>query len=253
MKRLVFLLLGLLLATNSLQAFEPSRMHPSDRFFVTLFTDAWQNVPGDMDLRTIQRGINISAMQDMPMGRSNFSIAAGLEFSSHNLYSDHHYLFYPDLSYQPHLLIALQEKYDFAPLRRDYDKNKLSLNYLEVPVQFRYRTRGLNRTFRIYAGMKAGYLVNAHTKYEGKSQYLELDGIYTSGEAAALVSDTSNKEVKTKEHKLGNLVDYRIGLTAMVGYGSVNLHLYYPLTSVFEDNSASDMYPLSLGITWILF
>ncbi|MFP4064167.1 MAG: porin family protein [Bacteroidales bacterium] len=247
MKRLVFLLLGLLLATNSLQAFEPSRMHPSDRFFVTLFTDAWQNVPDEMDLSTIQRGINISAMQDMPMGRSNFSIAAGLEFSSHNLYSDHRYLFYPD---HP---LSQEEKYDFAPLRRDYDKNKLSLNYLEVPVQFRYRTRGLNRTFRIYAGIKAGYLVNAHTKYEGKDNYLLQDGIHLYEELEDLLSDTYTREIKTKEHRLGNLADYRIGLTAMVGYGSLNLHLYYPLTKIFEDNSASDMYPVSVGVSLILF
>lgn len=247
MKRIGLLLLGLFLTISSLQAFEPSRMHPTDRFIVTLFTDVWQDVPDGIDLRTIQRGINISAMQDMPLGRSNFSIAAGLEFSSHNLYSDHHYRFHP---YVPGVQ---DEKHDFTPIQQDYDKNKLSLNYLEVPVQFRYRTRDLQRTLRIYAGMKAGYLINGHTKYEGEASYLMPGGISLPEELASLLNETAIRDIKTKEHKLGNLADYRIGLTAMVGYGSVNLHLYYPLTRVFEDNSAENMYPVSLGLSLILF
>ena len=241
MKRITFVFIGLLIAANSLQAFEPSRMHPSDRFIVTLFTDIWQDVPGSMDLKTIQRGINISAMQDMPLGRSNFSVAAGLELSSHNLYSDHRYVYHPHIPGTP-------EKYDFTPIQDDYNKNKLSLNYLEVPVQFRYRTRELNRTLRFYAGMKAGYLINGHTKYEGEASYPIPGGTQFDILPVELI-----REVKIKEHKLDNIADYRIGLTAMVGYGSVNLHLYYPLTKIFEENSARDMYPVSLGLSFILF
>ena len=239
MKRIGSLIIGLFLITNSLQAFEPSRMHPTDRFIVTVFSDLWQEVPDNISLRTIQRGVSINAMQDMPLGRSNFSVAAGLGFSSHNLYSDHRYQF------DPFFPGGWEEKYDFTPIQDDYDKNKLSLNYLEVPVEFRYRTRDLNRTFRIYAGIKAGYLISGHTKFEGEESFL-LPG-------ADQIPIELIREVKIKEHSLDNIEKYRIGLTAMVGYGSVNLHFYYPLTRVFYDNSAEDMYPVSLGLSLILF
>ncbi len=215
-------------AGNQRRPFLQERMHPNDRFMVTLFTDLWQDLPGDMDLKSIQRGINISAFQDMPLGRTNFSLAAGLGFSSHNLYSDHRYLYHPG-----------DDKFDFVPIgdASEYDKNKLSLNYLEIPVQFRYRTRKLPRTFRVYAGMKAGWLINAHTKFVGNDSE----------------SPVTSRKVKIKEHRLDNISRYRIGLSGTIGYGSVNLHVYYPLTDIFSENSAESARPVSLGISFIIF
>ncbi len=243
----VFLITCLMfvIAVSAAHAFEPPRMHPDDRFIVTLFTDIWQDVPDDMDIKAIQRGISIDAMQDMPLGRSSFSVAAGIGFTSHNLYSDQRYLYN-----------AIEEKHDFYPVNLDYDKNKISLNYLDVPVQLRYRTRDTERTFRIHAGMKAGYLVNAHTKYEGKT-YMGPMGMQFPDHPDAEGFDPPDQLVerttKVKEHNLENIASYRIGLTAMVGYGRFNVYFYYPLTDIFEDNSAEDMRPLSLGVSLILF
>ncbi len=242
-KKLFLIAIILLLASfaGTVKAFEPPRMHPTDRFMVTLFTDVWQDTPDGMDLKTIQRGVSIEAMQDMPLGRSNFSVAAGLGFTSHNLYSDHRYLY------------NLQEDiHDFYPIQLDYDKNKISLNYIDVPVQFRFRSRDLEQTFRLYAGVRAGYLVNAHTKYEGKAYFAEPGGIQFSPDAPHDM-DAVQRTTKIKEHKLENINDFRIGLTAMVGYGRVNVHFSYPLTDLFEDNKAEEMRPISLGLTFILF
>ncbi len=209
---LTAIILLLVSFAGTVKAFEPPRMHPTDRFMVTLFTDVWQDTPDGMDLKTIQRGVSIEAMQDMPLGRSNFSVAAGLGFTSHNLYSDHRYLY------------NLQEDiHDFYPIQLDYDKNKISLNYIDVPVQFRFRSRDLERTFRLYAGVRAGYLVNAHTKYEGKAYFAEPGGIQFSPEAPHDMYAVP-RTTKIKEHKLENINDFRIGLTAMVGYGRINVH-----------------------------
>lgn len=223
-----------MLSMHPLQAFVPEKMHPDDRLIITLFTDLWQDTPENMNLKTIQRGINISAFQDMPLGRTNFSIAAGLQFSGHNLYSDQLYLYDP-----------AHDKFDFFPIQttHQYDKNKISLNYIEVPVQLRYRSRNLPKTFRIYAGMKAGRLINAHTKFIGTEYY------HYQHDAPVVTERT----VKVKEHKLQNINEYRVGLTATIGYGMVNLHAYYPLTGIFTDNSAKNMTPLSVGISFIVF
>ncbi len=224
--------------TNQNRPFLRDQMYPDDRFIITFFTDFWQDLPGDMSLKSIQRGISISALQDMPLSRTNFSIAAGLEFTSHNLYSDHRYLYRVN-----------NNKFDFFPIDKahEYNKNKLSLNYLEVPVQFRYRSRELPRTFRLYAGMKVGWLVNAHTKFAGKTYwYLTYDGDDTE-------ATPTSRKIKIKEHRLKNIADYRIGITGTIGYGNVNLHMYYPLTAIFTENSAKDARLLSLGLSIILF
>lgn len=225
-------------SNNQRRPFLQERMHPDDRFIITFFTDLWQDLPGEMDLKSIQRGINISAFQDMPLGRTNFSLAAGLEFASHNLYSDHRYLYHPG-----------DDKFDFVPIsdESEYDKNKISLNYLEIPVQFRYRSRELPRTFRLYAGMKVGRLINAHTKFVGKEYY------YTTFEGNGSGAPVTSRNVKIKEHRLENISSYRIGLTGTIGYGSVNLHVFYPLTDIFSGNSAESARPVSLGLSFIVF
>jgi hypothetical protein len=223
---------------NQRRPFLQEKMHPNDLFIVTLFSDFWQDLPGDMDLKSIQRGISIAALQDMPLGRTNFSLAAGLGFTSHNLYSDHRYLHNPS-----------NDAFEFFQIaeNHEYDKNKLSLNYLEIPVQFRYRSRELPRSFRLYAGVKAGRLINAHTKFVGKEHWSDTcDGDGTEP------PDTSRK-AKIKEHRLKNIADYRIGITGTIGYGSINLRVYYPLTDIFTENSAEDARPLSLGVSFILF
>ncbi len=242
MKTLLITLLLLTMTSQAMNAFEPPRMHPTDRFIVTLFTDIWQDTPDQMELKTIQRGISINALQDMPLWRTNFSIAAGLGFTSHNLYSDHFYLFN-----------TYENRFDFYPIPYSYEKNKISLNYMEVPVQLRYRTRDLNRTFRIYAGMKAGYLVNAHTKYVGKMTFSGPGGIQFLNDDEAGETTTMERTTKIKTHKLRNINNLRVGLSAMVGYRSVNLYIYYPITNIFDDNHAEDMRPITLGFSFILF
>lgn len=219
--------------------FMPDKMFPADRFIVTPFIDVWQDVPEGMELKTLQRGVNISALQDMPLGRTNFSVAAGLGFTSHNLYSDHRYLYNP-----------ANDRFDFHPIASDqsYDNNKISLNYLNVPVQFRYRSRDLPNTLRFYAGMQAGLLINAHTKYTGKGYFNMLHSEDSSNGVGA-----SERTGKIKEHKLENINNFSIGLTATIGYGMFNIFVYYPLTDVFEDNNAADMRPVSIGVSLILF
>jgi hypothetical protein len=229
---------GIEVQTNQRRPFLQEKMYPVDLFMITLFTDLWHDLPGDMDLKSIQRGITISAFQDMPLGRTNFSLAAGLGFTSHNLYSDHRYVYHPG-----------EDTFDFFPISDDdYDKNKISLNYIEIPVQFRYRSRHLPRTVRLYAGMKAGWLINAHTKYVGKEFY---HLVYDKDDEST--TTVTSRKVKTKEHKPGNIANYLIGLTGTIGYGNVNLYFYYPLTGIFTENSAEDARPLSLGLTFILF
>lgn len=231
----ITLLIAMAFTASTAQAFVPERMHPTDRFIITVFSDIWQEVPETMDIRTFQRGISISALQDMPLGRTNLSLAAGLAFSSHNLYSDNRYRFIPSLN-----------QFRFVPIDpdHDYDNNKLSLNYLEVPVQLRFRTRDLPSTLRFYAGIKAGYLFHAHTKFVGKEYYPQ------HFDPNPMVME---RTIKVKEHKLNNINKYRIGLSGTIGYGAVNLHVYYQLTETFKDNNAEGMYPWSVGVTFIVF
>lgn len=212
----------------------------SDRFMIDLFTDIWSNAPENMDMNTINRGINITMMQEFRLGNSPISFATGLGIASHNLYSDHFFgyapIFWSSTYPQP-------GAFDFSPIdesNAELKKNKLNLNYLNIPLELRYRNNNLPHTFRITAGVRAGYLVNAHTKTHIKYD----DGI---------LWQTSQTEFKLKEHKLGNLEKFQFGLSGRIGYGRINLNAYLPLTKIFKDNSVTDMKPFSLGLTFIIY
>lgn len=214
----------------------------SGRLMVDLFTDIWSNVPEGMDLNSINRGINISMMQDFRLGYSPFSVATGLGFASHNLYSDH---FYEYITEWWSSAWPVPGSFDFRKIDDDFGdvkKNKLSLNYLNVPVEFRYRNTNLPKTFRIHAGLRLGYLVNAHTK----THVVNEDGIFGS---------LTQTEWKYKEHKLGNLEKFQVGITGKIGYGRLSLYGYLPLTDIFKDNYPAElgMKPLSVGISLLVY
>lgn len=234
MKKLISTTLLLVIFYAAQSTEQPLRMRPADRIIVDLFTDTWANTPDGMEMKTINRGMSVNLFYDMPIGRTNFSLAAGGGISSHNIYSDHLYAYHP-----------LSGQYEFMEITGDYDKNKLSLNYFDIPLQFRYRSRNLPHVFRVYAGIKAGYLFNAHTKYKGQ--------IKVPPPAYSSSSHFLDKEVKNKELSLGEIEKFRAGLTLMLGYGQANLHLYVPFLSVFRDNNASEMEAISIGLSVIIF
>lgn len=202
-------------------------MFPADRFMVDLFTDIWRNTPQAMDINTINRGVNISLFYDFPIGTSSFSFAVGAGYTGHNLYSDHQYTW-------------IGPNFDFTPIHEgdqwELRNNKLNLNYLNIPLEFRFRSRGIPNTIRASAGLRTGYLVQASTK-------VHLQG-----------TDNSIREsIKFKELQLENIRNFQIGATARLGYGRFNLYGYFPITRIFDGNTVEEMMPVSVGLSLIIF
>ncbi len=240
MKRLVIILTAFSLTAGAAFAQDEFLTGRSDRFMIDLFTDIWSNAPENMDINTINRGVNITMMQEFRLGASPISVATGLGIASHNLYSDYFYNYVP-MSWSS--AYPQPGTYDFTPIGDtdgEIKKNKLSLNYLNLPLELRYRNNSLPHTFRITAGVRAGYLVNAHTKTHIKND--------NGG-----VGSSTQDERKYKEHKLGNLEKFQFGLSGRIGYGRINLNAYLPLTKIFKDNSVTDMKPFSVGLTFIVY
>ncbi|MBW6478299.1 MAG: PorT family protein [Bacteroidales bacterium] len=221
MKKFILLFAAFILLSIDVFSQEIPRMRPKDRLIVGLFTDIWSNLPGDMETKAINRGFTIDYLQDFPISNSNFSFAAGLGFVSHNIYSDNLYL-------------RNNGMHGFSPIDVDYDKNKISLNYLNIPLELRFRTRNTPQTFRVHAGVKAGLLVNAHTKFVGEES-------------------PGGRETKRKEGKLDNIESFMFGFHSRIGYGRFNLNTFINLTDIFEGNNAQDASVLSIGLSFIIF
>lgn len=188
-----------------------------DRFVVTFNIDQWMDVPDSIQIRPFSLGFNSYIMFDYTFGESSFSWALGYGLSSHNV---HHNGFFKENEEEGNRqLSAFPEDYSFK-------KNKHSANYLEIPVELRFRTKGIKK-FKLYAGGKIGYLVNFHSK---------------------IIDDQG----KRKEYTLDYVNRLRYGVTGSIGYNSFAISAFYSLTPLLKDQDNGSLIPFSLGITYFL-
>jgi len=200
------------------------KMKKSDKIVFNCFMDIWQNALKNAALEAYNPGISYSTFQDNPIGNSHFSIAYGLGFSFHNMYS------------------ASFLKYDslwnsnFVEIDKDikYKKNKHTFAYLNTPVELRYRAKGKN-SFKVSLGFNFGVLLQEHHKYIGDD----------------FMIDKTKHTIKLKEYKHKNIEFYRYSVSARVGYKWFNIFGDYALNSIFKDGKGPNMYPISVGISLI--
>jgi hypothetical protein len=163
------------------------------------------------------REFNLALMYDIPLQNTNFSLAAGLGISSTGIY----------LKDQ---IIDLKSgtSPNFAS-NQNYSKFKLAMNYLEIPLEIRYRQvpENANKGFKVGLGIKVGNLVNVHTR--------------------SVQTINGNKNIE-KEANKSMFNTWRFAGTARIGYGNFAVYGTYNLTSVFKETGTYDIRPYSIGI-----
>jgi hypothetical protein len=261
MKRILFIVLSLLFAVQVFAQKDAdekktkrsgplARLDQADRIMVDVFTDIWMNkLPGDsMHVDAINRGANAYFMRDVPIGKSNFSFAVGAGIGCHNLYSNAVPVRETSVDSSVASLYVYTGNTIFSKLPSaigtqeiKVKNNKLSLVYVDVPIEFRFRTKNEGQKFKFAIGFKIGYLLSSHTKYHGNDiHYNNATGDWGLN---------SDKDLKIKTYKVPNIETYRMGPTLRVGWGWVNVSAYYSLTKLFKKGKGPDMYPLSIGLT----
>ncbi len=196
-----------------------------DRTMWGIYTDLWQDAPDSIDIKPVNQGFSFHCMYDYVI-KGKFSVAIGLGIASHNLYSGSW------LKYERDSLNNLTGRYAFykIPDSINFKNNKFNINYLEIPVELRFRGNGSDG-FKLALGFKAGLTMSNHTKYKGDN-YVYKDGT----------------SIKEKYYNNKHVLDYRYGVTARIGYKWINLNVFYSLTNLFEDNKGPKMYPVSIGL-----
>jgi hypothetical protein len=197
---------------------------------VGVFTDIWQGQPDNMNTRTINQGAQVFGMYTYRVNESSFYLAGGLGMGMHNLYSN---TYIQDIK-------ADTIVFSNIPDGVSYKKSKISLTYIDLPIEFRIKT---NKGFRIALGFKVGYLINSHTKYKGQ-RFLVTDDDET-------ISDGVN--VTDKERDISKMELWRYGPTFRVGYKWFNVTAYYQLSKLFIPGKGPQLYPISIGVAVIPF
>ncbi len=192
-----------------------SRFGKSDRLMIDFYTDIWMGMPDSVNIRGYNPGASISMVQDFPFGSSDFSFAVGLGIGTHNLH------FNADI-FKDSLGFSYFDNREDA-----LDKNKLVLSFIDIPLEFRFRTKRQN-VFRFSLGGKIGYNINNHIK--------RID-----------------KGYKVKTYKVKDINPLRYGVTLRVGYKMYNFFAYYSLSTLFKKDKGEKMAPLSIGVSIMPF
>ncbi|QHS61533.1 outer membrane beta-barrel protein [Chitinophaga agri] len=163
------------------------------------------------------RQFNIAFMYDIPLQKTNFSLAAGLGIGS-----DHIQLKDMSLDLRNTSSVPSFQETD------NYSKFKLATTYLEVPLELRYRQvpENANKGFKVGVGLKLGNLVNAHTR-----------SVENLGGSKLIEKEASKRLFNT----------WRFAGTARVGYGNFALYGTYALNGMFKENGTYDVSPYSFG------
>jgi len=195
---------------------------------VGLYTDIMMKMPSGIDQRAINQGVTLLGTYNIPFGKSDFSFAIGLGLSSHNIFGNFYINSTPDST-----------TFFKIPDSINYKKSKINVSYLEVPLEFRFKSK---TKVSVAVGFKGGLMIASSWKYIG-------DGPISTNNFT--LNDTQKQRVKF--WGIENLEQFTYGPTLRIGYKWFNVYGYYMISQMFTKNQGPDMYPISVGFVLMPF
>jgi hypothetical protein len=203
---------------------------PGDHLMIQLSSDHWTGMPDSIASHQsgFSRGLNVYVMFDKPFkGNSKFSLGIGIGIGSSNMV-------FKKMNVD---IKSASSKIPFTQLdsANHFKKYKLSMSYLEVPVELRFASNpGDNgKSWKIALGAKVGTLINLHTK--GKD-----------------LQDKNNRTIGSytvKENSKRYFTGTRLMGTARIGYGIFSIFGAYQVNNILKDGFGPDMKLYQVGIS----
>lgn len=182
-------------------------LYREDQFYVNLAFNTIQNSPSGFNQNKISSSLAGGFLRDLPINKNRtFSVAAGLGYSI-NIINDNLYSYFGTNS---------NRVYDILSSDTYYDKNKLTLQYVDLPIEIRWRnsTYESHKFWRIYAGFKMSYLIGDKYKF---------------------VNDLGTTILK----KDPNLNKIQYGCYLASGWNTLNIYIYYGLNPIFKSSDVN--------------
>ena len=195
-----------------------------DQFYLGITYNFILNKPDGVNQSNFSYGLKGGFIKDIPLNsRRNFGIGIGLGYAYNTYYTN---LFVNET----------ESGLEYIVLDSDvsYKRNKLDTHVIEMPIEFRWRTSTPSdyKFWRIYGGMKLGYVVGSRSKFVSNSAKISF----------------SNSDVR----------NFRYGVMLNFGYSTVNVHAYYALSNLFNDGVTTiegdsiEFRPLRIGIIFYI-
>jgi hypothetical protein len=195
-----------------------------DQFYVGLTYNFMVKKPQGITQRSLSYGLMGGFIKDIPLNRRrNVAVGIGLGYAVNSYYTN----------------LRVEEtdaglSYTILDSSTPFRRNKLETHLIEMPLEFRWRnsTASSYKFWRIYTGLKLGYIVGSRSKF---------------------VADTFKDSFYNTETR-----NFRYGLMFNFGYNTFNIHAYYALNHLFEDGTLTqdgqnvDFTPLRIGLIFYI-
>jgi len=172
-----------------------------DQMYASFAYNMIQSKPGNYSQYSFSTNLTVGFLRDMPINKARtYAVALGLGYSYNNIKHN----------------IAVEKVNGITTYKTveegSFDRNKLVLHYLEVPLELRWRNSdSINHKFwRVYAGFKVSYLFSDKAQYE----------------------PNGNTKIKIKRDT--NLNDFLYGAYLSAGWNTWNFYAYYGLTPIYN-------------------
>ncbi|WP_242092592.1 porin family protein [Aestuariivivens sediminicola] len=200
-----FILLSILAYAQEETTMVVDSLYREDQFYVGVTYNLLSKAPTGLSQNGFSGGYHLGFIRDIPFNKGrNFGLGLGFGLSAN--------------SYNQNLFIDKDNtgnmSYTILDERSTFTKNKLTTYLVEFPLEIRWRTSTpLEYKFwRIYTGIKFGYVIANGSKYKGDLGTVKHDSI-----------DQLNK--------------FQYGLSISVGYNTWNIHCYYGLNPIFSNEA----------------
>ena len=199
---LLFFLTSIKMVSQTDQIVDKSvdSLYREDQFYMNITNNSLIKTPDEFSQNRFSPGLAIGFLRDMPINKKrNVAVALGFGYSLSILNQN----------------ISVTESPSgniFSTMTpSSFQKNKLSIHYLEIPFEIRWRTSTPtnNQFWRIYSGFKLSYQFYNQYKYEGVNP---------------TVSMTNLPEINTIQY----------GAYLAAGYDTLNVYFYYGLNPIFK-------------------
>lgn len=181
--------------------------YKEDQFYIGVSYNLLSKKPNNLSQSGFSIGAQFGRIFDFPLNeKRNFGLGIGvgysLDFINHNLA----------------IIENNQNQTSYEILDTDdFSRNRSSYHTIELPLEIRWRTSNATsyKFWRIYGGVKLGYIIASNSKLKGNSGTFKVRG-------------------------LSDLNKFQYGLTLSAGYDTWNAQIYYGLNSLFEDVKTTD-------------
>jgi hypothetical protein len=174
-------------------------LYREDQFYLGVSYSNMQKAPSGFDQIKISPNVLAGFVRDFPINKNRtWAIAPGLGYRISVMNNN----------------IGIPENGNnnsYVVLNTEFDKNKLILHYLELPVEVRWRTSTADshRFWRIYTGLKLSYLVFDQYKYDAGG-------------------------IKVRQTQNPDLEKLQYGAYVSAGWNTWNVYAYYGITPIFK-------------------